>query len=115
MLKLTTTSYLHLFNTFNFNIFVHKSRSNTWGIQLVNFLIFLSTSLLSLRCRQQIRRTCWPAANLLRHCIIPRLILAAAAPPFTSLAGVREPQLRLAVGITPSALLPPVAGAGGGS
>jgi len=35
MLKLTTTSYLHLFNTFNFNIFVHKSRSNARGIQLV--------------------------------------------------------------------------------
>ena len=82
----------------------------------INFLIFLPTSLLSLRCRQQIRRTCWPAANLLRHCIIPRLILAAAAPPFASLAGVREPQLRLAVGLTPSVLLPrPVAGAGGGS
>ena len=36
MLKLTTTSYLHLFNTLNFNIFVHKSRSNARGIQLVN-------------------------------------------------------------------------------
>ena len=35
MLKLTTTSYLHLFNTLNFNIFVHKSRSNAQGIQLV--------------------------------------------------------------------------------
>ena len=35
MLKLTTTSYLHLFNTLNFNIFVPKSRSNTRGIQLV--------------------------------------------------------------------------------
>ena len=35
MLKLTTTSYLHLFNTLNFNIFVHKSRSNARGIQLV--------------------------------------------------------------------------------
>ena len=35
MLKLTTTSYLHLFNILNFNIFVHESRSNTRGIQLV--------------------------------------------------------------------------------
>ena len=35
MLKLTTTSYLHLFNTLNFNIFVYKSRSNARGIQLV--------------------------------------------------------------------------------
>ena len=35
MLKLTTTSYFHLFNTLNFNIFVHKSRSNVRGIQLV--------------------------------------------------------------------------------
>ena len=35
MLKLTTTSYLCLFNTLNFNIFVHKSRSNARGIQLV--------------------------------------------------------------------------------
>ena len=35
MLKLTTTSYLHLFNTLNFSIFVHKSRSNARGIQLV--------------------------------------------------------------------------------
>ena len=35
MLKLHTTSYVHLFNILNFNIFVHKSRSNARGIQLV--------------------------------------------------------------------------------
>ena len=39
MLKLTTTSYLHLFNTLNFNIFVHKSRSNARGIQLVYLVL----------------------------------------------------------------------------
>ena len=44
MLKLTTTSYLHLFNTLNFNIFVYKSRSNARGIQLV-YVYNLATTL----------------------------------------------------------------------
>jgi len=42
MLKLTTTSYLHLFNTLNFNIFVHKSRSNARGIQLIYYMATLN-------------------------------------------------------------------------
>ena len=45
MLKLTTTSYLHLFNTLNFNIFVHKSRSNARGIQLVYIYIRVISAL----------------------------------------------------------------------